>query len=129
MDYSSQVNLFHSLFVGPLLVWTGYKLSNTMELHTLEKIVLLLTGIAVIVYHGYQAWQKQHSSVTQDYGFQVNLAHLFFIGPLIAWTGWKSYKGKTVTDLEKTTLLFLGIAALLYHVYNFFQKYKNDNAN
>lgn len=128
LDYRYQINLLHSLFVGPLLVWTGYKLNTSKSLNSVEKLVLLLTGLSVIIFHGASAFRKQQAgtSVLQDYAFQVNVLHLFFIGPLVAWAGWKLYKGKRVTDLEKTTLLFLGVAALGYHGYQTFQKYKTN---
>ena len=127
-DYGAQINLLHSVVIGPLLVWTGYKLNTGKDISGFEKLALLISGLAVIGYHGLQAYKKQSEglSVTQDYGFQINLSHLFFIGPLIAWTGWKLHKNKNVTDLEKTTLLFLGVAALLYHGYKTMQKYKQE---
>lgn len=116
---SYQINLLHSLFLGPLLAWTGYKLNIDKSLSTIEKTGLLVAGLAAISYHGYKSFKHQQSdsSIIQNYGFKVNLLHLFFIGPLVAWTGYKLTKGKRVTDLEKTTLLFLGVAALMYHGY------------
>lgn len=124
-NYGSQINLLHSLFVGPLLVWTGYKLNTGTSLRNIEKIILLITGVSVLGYHGLKAFKKQQegASVTEDYGFQVNMLHLFFIGPLVTWTAWKLYKGKRVTDLEKTTLLFLGAAALMYHFYGAYKTF------
>lgn len=130
-DYHHQINLLHSLFVGPLLVWTGYKLNASKSLNTFEKLLLLITGVSVLAFHGMKAVQKQSAglSITEDYSFQINALHLFFIGPLVAWTGWKLYKGKRVTDLEKSTLFFLGIAALIYHGYQSYQKYKKSAIN
>lgn len=129
-DYSHQINLLHSFVVGPLLTYTGYKLNTQKPISNIEKTILLITGIVVIGYHGYRALNKQQegASITQDYNFQVNLLHLFFIGPLVAWTGYKLTKGKKVTDLEKTTLLFLGISALVYHGYRAFQKFRSESS-
>ena len=125
-DYGLQINLLHSLFVGPLLMWTGYKLNTGTSLSNIEKLIMLVTGLAVLVYHGIKAFKKQQANlnIMKNYGFQVNILHLFFIGPLVAWSGWKLYRGKRVTDLEKTTLLFLGVVAFVYHIYQTLQKYK-----
>lgn len=127
-DYSHQINIFHSLLAGPLLAWTGYKLNTEKSLSSLEKSLLLITGVSVIGFHGYKAIQKQRDgeSIIQNYSFQVNLLHLFFIGPLVAWTGYKLTKSKRVTDLEKTTLLFLGIAALVYHGFQSVNKFRTQ---
>ena len=125
-EYSHQINMLHSFLIGPLLAYTGYKLNTGKPLKNIEKLILLVAGLTVIGYHGFKAIRKQQQGIkiTQDYGFQVNLVHLFFIGPLVGWTGYKLTKGKKVTDLEKTTLLFLGVAALVYHIYQTVKKYK-----
>ena len=130
-DYGTQINLLHSVLIGPLLAWTGYKLNTGKLLGNIEILALFVAGISVMGYHGIQSYNKQSNglSVTQDYGFKINLMHLFFIGPLLAWTGWKLYKNKNVTDLEKTTLLFLGVASLLYHGYKTIQKYNHQHNN
>jgi len=126
-DRGTQVNLLHSLYVGPLLMYTGFKLNNNEIPVNISKWALLITGIIVIFYHGLQAYRKQSdgASITENYGFQVNLLHFFFIGPLVAWTGWKLHQNKTVTDLEKITLLLLGVAAFGYHSYNAYKKLSN----
>lgn len=128
MDYGLQINLLHSLLIGPFLVWTGYKLNTNQSLSGLEKLVMLIIGMSVIVFHGWKAVQHQLAgdSILSNYGFQINMLHFLFIGPLIAWVGYKLYKDKSPTDLEKTTLLVLGIIALVYHAFNAFKKYNSQ---
>lgn len=127
MDYGKQINLLHSLAIGPLLVWTGYKLSSDKSLSNIEKMALLLAGLGVIMYHGYKIMKHLQAgdSVMSNYGYQVNALHFLFIGPLIAWAGYKLQYGKRVTDLEQTTMLFLGVAAVAYHGYKTYKAFKN----
>lgn len=118
-DYGYKINLLHTLVVAPFLLWIGYKLNSGKTLVYKEKVILMMLGVSVLLFHGYQTIQKQgETDILKDKFFQGNLVHLFFIGPVVAWSGYKLIKGKRVTDLEKTTLLLLGATALLYHGYN-----------
>jgi hypothetical protein len=124
MDYGKQINLLHSLAIGPLLVWTGYQLSSGKSVANVLRLALLIGGVGAILFHGYKSMQHQkegHSLMT-TYGYQVNALHFFFIGPLVAWVGYKLHQGKRVTELEHTTMLLLGAAAMLYHGYNVYKK-------
>ena len=125
LDYGKQINLLHSLVAGPLLAWTGYRLSVDKSVSSIEKMVLLVAGIGIILFHGYKAMQHQKDgdSILVNYGYQVNALHFFFIGPLVAWIGYKLTNGKNVTDLEKSTMLFLGVAAMIYHGYKVAKSY------
>jgi hypothetical protein len=49
------INLFHVVFVGPLLVYLGYNKGNTSE--NIFNMVLYL-GIIVILYHSYLSYKK-----------------------------------------------------------------------
>jgi NhaP-type Na+/H+ or K+/H+ antiporter len=95
-------------------------------LSNVEKLVLLLMGCAIIAFHGWKTFSAQQSgkSILDDYDYQINGLHFLFIGPLIAWCGYKLYGGRNVTDLEKTVLLLLGVLAVLYHGYKLLKKYK-----
>lgn len=106
----SLINLFHVAIVAPLLLWAGYY-------STRVEIPLMIFGLGAIAYHGWKTVNKQLEGkcITEDYKYQINVLHFLFVGPLVAWTGYKMYNGKTPTDLEKTTLLLLGCIALVYH--------------
>jgi hypothetical protein len=123
VNYTNQVNILHSYIIGPVLIWTSYKMYNSASLNDLEKLLLLITGVIVVLYNGWRSVNEQlsGSSITLDSEFQMDLLHFLFIGPVIAWTGYKLYTNRMPTDLEKTTLLILGIISLSYVAYN---KYK-----
>ena len=126
MDYGKQINLLHSLVIGPFLVWVGYKLSSNQTVSNIEKMALLVSGLGVILYHGYKIMKHLQSghSILSNYWYQVNALHFLFIGPLLAWAGYKLQNGKRVTDLEQTTMLFLGVAAVVYHGYKAYQSFR-----
>lgn len=128
MNHSIQLNLFHALFVAPLILLVSYKLNANKEVGSIEKMLFMILGLAVISYHGWKAINRQLNgeSIANSYGFQINVMHALFIGPVIGWCGYKLYNGKMPTDLEKTVLLMLGIIALVYHSLQVYKKYNKQ---
>ncbi len=98
---ADQINLLHSFIVGPVLLYTGYKLNTNQLLSNIEKLVLLVMGCVTVLYHGYKSVTAQQAgeSIFQNYDYQINMLHFLFIGPLIGWCGYKLYAGRNVTDL------------------------------
>jgi hypothetical protein len=54
------------------------------------------------------------------------LFHLLVVGPLFIYVGLRRYK---TTNFLYSTLFLLGIIVLLYHLYKFYNAYKNDYIN
>jgi len=52
------INLFHVLFVGPLLAYVGYNRTATPEIIF---SLLLVLGIVVISYHGHKSYKAMTS--------------------------------------------------------------------
>lgn len=130
--YWFYVNILHSLILGPMLAYTGWNLLGNEKLNPTLQSLLPYIGAIVIGYHSIRAYQKYQrmsgeGASVQDmvgyYPFQVNLAHLLFIGPLIAWVGYKLSNGRVPTQLEKLLLLILGSAGTVYHAISAYRKY------
>ena len=137
MDFVQQfltqrnIHMFHALFAGPLLAYTGYQLNAGKTLDATHKLALLVVGILATCYHSMKSYQKWQAGASwkDDYHFQVNLAHALFIGPLVAWVGYKLQNGRRATQLEKNILLFLGLVAIAYHAYSFYKLYIAEQEN
>lgn len=122
-QYWAAINVLHSIILGPMLLWTGWKLLKGQSLPSTYKNLLSIIGTIVVAYHSIRAYQKykdrnEQLSMTEmlsEYDLQVNLAHLLFIGPLIAWVGYKLSNGRAVTQLEQILLMVLGGAGTVYH--------------
>ena len=128
------INVIHAFLLGPVLLYTGWTLLKDSTLNSTIKDLLPFVGAVIIAYHSIRAYQKYTEyqerfgqvslqEMFAEYGFQVNLAHLLFIGPLIAWVGFKLSNGRSVTQLEKLLLVILGGAGTVYHTLSAYRKW------
>jgi Na+-transporting methylmalonyl-CoA/oxaloacetate decarboxylase beta subunit len=97
------VHLFHLIIIGSLFLYVGIVRTN---IPTFMFPLLLTLGFVVIGYHMWKAWKKSFS------GIWVNYIHLFIVGPLLIYIG---YKGKEAPRLYFELLLMLGFASIGYH--------------
>lgn len=133
-QYWFLINVVHAVLLGPMLLYTGWNLFQDTSLPSALKESLPYIGALVIAYHSIRTYQTYteasghgvgFSEMLGDYGFQVNLAHLLFIGPLIGWVGYKLSNGRAVTQLEKLLLIILGGAGTVYHSLRAYRKWSN----
>lgn len=128
MNYWLIINIAHALILGPGLAYTGWSLLSHDNVNPLVKGMLPYIGALIIGYHSIRAYQKinkedgSYSDMLGRYSLQVNLAHLLFIGPLIAWVGYKLSHNRDVTQLEKLLLCVLGAAGTVYHSLSAYKK-------
>ena len=54
-SYWNLINVFHYLFVMPLFLYIAYQQKVNAEHYD----TLLLTGVILVVYHGYKAWVRR----------------------------------------------------------------------
>jgi len=95
------IQLFHILFLAPLLMYIGIKQNKTPKQIFL---LLLVIGISSFCYHLYRYIMTRH---------QVNLFHLVAVLPLLIYVG----INKRNTPQFAFLLLFaVGVVALWYHI-------------
>lgn len=123
-QYFAAINIAHTLILGPLLLYTGWTLLKNNTLNETVKDLLPYIGAIIIAYHSIRVYNKvselkeqdtAYGDMLKEYPIQVNLAHLLFIGPLVAWVGYKLSNGRAVTQLEKLLLVILGAAGTVFH--------------
>ncbi len=51
------INLFHVLFVSPLLLYIGWQASNGIAVDQNYAMLLMGLGLVVMAYHGYRLMQ------------------------------------------------------------------------
>ena len=112
--------LFHILAVVPLFLYVGIQRAATADI---VYTVLLVLGIIITGYHGYKAFIRFHSGSPYLW---VNMIHFLYIGPLIAYIG---YKQKDTPRSAYEVLLLVAFAALGYHLYNLVQMLSNHREN
>lgn len=101
------VHLFHIFIVGILFIYVGIQrqLTNNYLLQT-----LFYLGFIIIFYHLY----KVYKYLKENKGIWVNLIHIFIIGPLLVYIG---YKNENTSRKWFELLLMLGFASIGYHTY------------
>ena len=110
------VHLFHIFFVGPLFLYIGiYRSSIVSWLYP----VLFILGIFIIAYHSFLAYKGFQKGTS----IWVNLFHIFIVGPLLVYIG---YKNKSAPRSSYQLLLMLAFAVIGYHGYYLL---KNVNKN
>jgi hypothetical protein len=102
------LNIFHLLFVAPLLIYVGVQRASLPEW---AFNCLLGLGIVVLMYQLYKSYIKYSSGALSLW---VNLIHVFIIAPLLIYIG---AKGKNTPRSAFEMLLLLGFAAFGYHLY------------
>ena len=116
MDSHSLVYIFHILIVGSLFLYVWiYK----DKIQPLVYPVLFYLGIIIILYHIF----KVYKYITLVKGYWVNLIHIFIIGPVLIYIG---YKREKTARLWYEILLMLGFAAIGYHSYYLFKSIQNN---
>ena len=110
MDKEAIVHLFHILIVGSLFLYVGIQQTN---IPSFLYPILLILGIFIILYHGYKAYNK----IIIGKSAWVNYIHIFLVGPLLIYIG---YKNKATKRQYFELLLMLGFASIGYHGYYLF---------
>jgi len=101
------VHLFHIFIVGTLFIYVGINRQLTNK-YLLQ--ILFYLGFIIIIYHLY----KVYKYIKEDKGIWVNLIHIFIIGPLLVYIG---YKNQNASRKWFEILLMLGFASIGYHSY------------
>lgn len=101
------VHLFHIFIVGLLFIYIGINRQLTNK-YILQMLFYL--GFIIIIYHLY----KVYKYLKEDKGIWVNLLHIFIIGPLLVYIG---YKNENTSRKWFELLLMLGFASIGYHTY------------
>ena len=101
MEKRILVNILHIVIIGSLFLYIG--ITKT----TFPFPALLILGLFVTFYHIYKA-------ITNPTSAWVNYIHIFLVGPLLIYIG---YKGKDTPRKYFEYLLMLGFAAIGYHGY------------
>ena len=111
IDYHIILNLFHILFVSPLLIYIGIQRGGSPEWIYKSLIILSLVVFSYHLFKLYTKWIKGSS------GLWVNLMHMLLIAPVLFVIG---YYGKSTMRAFFEIALLLGFAALVYNIYNLF---------
>jgi uncharacterized membrane protein len=109
IDHHTILNLFHILFVSPLLIYIGIQRASSPEWLYKALIILSILVFAYHLFRLYTKWIKGSSSLW------VNLIHILLVAPVLFIIGY--YKKETTRAFFEATLL-LGFAALGYNIYN-----------
>ena len=99
------VHLFHILFVGSLFLYVGIQ---KQKIPSWLYSVLLVLGAFIIPYHMYKAYGYWKKGINPWF----NMIHIFLIGPLLIWIG---YKREKVPSYAYDLLLMFGFASIGYH--------------
>lgn len=100
-----QKNLFHVLFVAPLLIYVGLARDKVPDA---VFNLLGLLGLGVLGYHSYRAYLK----LKDGQSAWVNWVHIFLVAPLLLLL---AYLKKDANRRYFEMSLLLGFAALGYH--------------
>jgi len=111
IDHHTILNLFHILFVSPLLIYVGIQRASSPEWLYKALIILSILVFAYHLFRLYTKWLKGSSSLW------VNLIHILLVAPVLFIIG---YYGKATTRAFFEATLLLGFAALGYNIYNLF---------
>ena len=99
------LSAFHTLMVGPGLIYVGF---SPQSLSNSAYSGLLVLGAFVFVYHAYRAYNKLKDGKSA----WINWIHIFLVAPLLMIVG---YLKKDASRRYFEMLLLLGFAALGYH--------------
>ena len=111
VDKSLIISLTHILIFGPLLVIIGN--SYGMNLNQNMFTAILLTGIAMFLYHLYLVYMKGVSS-----GF-IYVLHMAIFAPVLIYVGY--YKDKAFWGAY-SVLTMIGFASIGYHGLKVYKK-------
>ena len=114
MDSHVLISLFHVVFIAPFLIWIGISRGKFPEQ---VFTVLLWLGSIVIFYQGYKAYTRY---LAKSNYIWVNLIHVLWIGPLIAYIG---YKKNDTPRAAYELLLLTAFGAFGYHMYELASQY------
>jgi hypothetical protein len=107
MRIETLVHLFHIIIVGSLFLYVGI---NREKIPKILFPVLFWLGLLIVFYHIY----KTYNYIKLGKGYWVNLIHIFIVGPLLIYIG---YKEEKTARLYFELLLMLGFASIGYHGY------------
>lgn len=107
IDTRTIVHLFHIIVVGALFIYVGTKRDS---LHETWFPILFYLGLFIIGYHLFKAYGYW----VQNKSIWVNVIHILFIGPILAYIG---YYGKDTSRKYFEFLLMAGFASIGYHLY------------
>jgi hypothetical protein len=107
------IHLFHIIIVGWLFLYVGIAQS---KIPSFFYPMLLILGIFIILYHGYNAYVK----LSLGKNPWVSWIHILLVGPLLICIG---YKNKNTPRYYYELLLMLGFAAIGYHGYYLLQEF------
>lgn len=105
---NSFINLFHILFVAPLLLYIGMKQSNAP---TQVYSILLVLSLFVLFYH---AWRLSTLGINP-----INLFHVAFVAPFLFYIAWN--KGMIDSRLFMVASA-LAVLVIVYHTWRLYQK-------
>jgi hypothetical protein len=107
MNPAILTSLFHILIVVPVFLYVALSRASTvMPMY----YVLLVVAALIFIYHGYRAVMRFQDGSPYVW---VNLIHLLFIAPLLAYIGLRE---KTTPRAAYEMLAMLSFAALGYHM-------------
>lgn len=99
------LSAFHTLLVGPALVYTGL---NPQGVPDAAYTGLLVAGAIILAYHAYRAFTKLRDGKSA----WVNWIHIFLVAPLLMIVG---YLKKDANRRYFEIMLLLGFSAIGYH--------------
>lgn len=107
IDIHTIVHLFHIFIVGALFLYVG---TQRDALNPVWFQVLFYLGLFIVAYHLF----KVYGYIMANKGIWVNIIHILFVGPLLAYIG---YYRKDTSRKYFELLLMLGFASIGYHLY------------
>ena len=108
MDTHSIINLIHIFIIVPFLLFVSIQQYNLCE-----QMFYFLMGLGgfVTLYHAYKLLLRYQKNSSYAW---VNALHVFYVGPLLFYIG---YKGKETSETAYQLLMLLTFAAGGYHLY------------
>jgi hypothetical protein len=110
-----QVNLWHVLLQGPLLVYIGIN-KNKSQILAFNSLLLLGLCIPFVVRFPQKNWSQRLK--------YVNYFHYLIIIPLFLYLGYYGSKNK-LTDDKYKLCLYLGTFIIFYHGYKAYNRINN----
>ena len=119
LAYLRNINLFHALYVGPLMILTAW-------LNGQYGSYVAMGGLAIwaIWYHGMRlGWPREGSN--PETARAINVFHLLVIVPLLSYIGWR---GTSVDPRAWSILGGIGVIACGYHLFRYWQRRDDNNS-
>jgi len=106
------INLFHLLFVAPLLLYIGQQKSDApAQVYS----ILLALSLVVLLYH---SWRLSTLGMNP-----INLFHVAFVAPFLFYIAWN----KGMVDARLFMLASaLAVLVIVYHAWRLYQKVIGD---